>query len=510
MYVRISSAAVYPVSAAIHSGGVSARASYWHKDVLQPDPDPDPGDLQASPPLPHQSATFSGGTMPDTNLSVWATQPTDQPIPVIVQFSSIEAMRTFDESSVGITTNIEQGQRFGLIPAQALSATREEIEKMAALPYVKRIWEDKPVYVSLDVSAPHVHAPFMWNLGFDGTGIKVAVVDTGIDPEHPDFGTRIMLAQDFTGGKPDASDGHGHGTHVASIVAGSGEASGGRYMGMAPQAHLLIAKVLDDSGNGMTSTVMAGVDWAVAQGAQVINLSLGSAGPSDGADPLATICNAAVDNGVVVCVAAGNAGPEPGSIGSPGSAAKVITVGATDDQDQLSAFSSHGPTADGRIKPDLCFPGVGIIAARAHGSSMGSIVDAYYTSVSGTSMATPHASGIAAQLLEALPGASPAEIKRRLTANALPLGLAANAQGAGRGDARAAYEDKPLQPEPIPTPAPTPTPSPAPEPAGCSPVRSSSTGNASVFWVVLALLALLCLCLVCLASGLIGLGLTGI
>lgn len=446
--------------------------------------------------------------MADT-LSALAAQAAGRPISVIVQFSSVETMHAFSESSVAAAATIDTGHRFGLIPAQAMSISAQDLEKLQALPYVEKVWEDKPVYVSLDVSAPHVHAPQLWNLGFNGTGVKVAVIDTGIDRTHPDFGERILKAQDFTGNKPDAGDGHGHGTHVASIVAGSGEASGGRFMGMAPQAYLLIAKVLDDSGNGMTSTVMAGVDWAVAEGAQIINLSLGSLGPSDGSDPLATICNAAVDTGVVVCVAAGNAGPEASTIGSPGCAAKVITVGATNDTDEMMAFSSRGPTSDGRIKPDICFPGFGIVAARAQGTSMGSLIDARYTSVSGTSMATPHASGIAAQLLEAFPSASPAEIKHRLTVTALSLGLDANTQGAGRGDARAAYENKPAQPGP--TPLPTPTPAPGTGPGGCSPLSASSTGgSAGIFWLFLALFVLLCFCLVCLASGLIALGLVSV
>ncbi|MER2598566.1 MAG: S8 family peptidase [Caldilineales bacterium] len=444
--------------------------------------------------------------MADT-ISAWAAQAAGQTIPVIVQFSSAETMRAFSESSVAAAATVDPGHRFGLIPAQAMSISAQDLEKLQALPYVEKVWEDKPVYVSLDVSAPHVHAPQMWNLGFDGSGVKVAVVDTGIDHSHPDFSDRILKTRDFTGSKPDAGDGHGHGTHVAGIIAGSGEASGGRYIGMAPQAQLLIAKALDDTGNGMTSTVMAGVDWAVTEGAQIINLSLGSLGPSDGTDPLSAICNAAVDNGVVVCVAAGNAGPNASTIGSPGCAVKVITVGATNDSDEMMAFSSRGPTGDGRAKPDICFPGFGIIAPRAHGTSMGSAIDTFYTSVSGTSMATPHASGIAAQLLEAFPGTSPGEIKRRFTATALSLGLEANTQGAGRGDARLAYENVPAQPDPTPTP--TPTPLPAPDASGCSPLRASATGgSAGVFWLFLALFVLLCLCLVCLAAGLITFGLT--
>jgi serine protease AprX len=121
-------------------------------------------------------------------------------------------------------------------------------------------------------------------------------------------------------------------------------------------------------------------------------------------------------------------------VGSPGCAHKVITVGATDDQDAVASFSARGPTLDGRQKPDICFPGVGIVAARAKGTVMGSPLDEHYTSASGTSMATPHASGAVALMLAAYPKDTPDQIKARLMETAKNLGLAGNVQGAGRAD----------------------------------------------------------------------------
>jgi serine protease AprX len=141
---------------------------------------------------------------------------------------------------------------------------------------------------------------------------------------------------------------------------------------------------------------------------------------------------------VVVCVAAGNDGPNAGTVGSPGCARKVITVGATDDVDAIASFSSRGPTLDGRRKPDICFPGVGIAAPRAPGPSLGSAVDDYYTRASGTSMATPHASGAAALILQANPTYTPDQVKGRLMETAKPLALDGNTQGAGRGNVAAA------------------------------------------------------------------------
>ncbi|GAI05605.1 unnamed protein product, partial [marine sediment metagenome] len=194
----------------------------------------------------------------------------------------------------------------------------------------------------------------------------------------PDLKGRVAAVQDFTGEGP--NDRHGHGTHCASIAAGSGAASGGEYRGAAPEASIYSAKVLGSDGLGMMSDVMAGIEWAHDQGVHVVSLSLGSSGSDDSTDALGETCDAVVDEGIVVCVAAGNEGPNPGTICTPGSARKVITVGAATEEDQVATFSSRGPTADGRPKPDVVLPGVGIIGARARGTGMGTIVNQYYSS----------------------------------------------------------------------------------------------------------------------------------
>ncbi|MDI7275453.1 MAG: S8 family serine peptidase, partial [Anaerolineae bacterium] len=234
-------------------------------------------------------------------------------------------------------------------------------------------------------------------------------------------------------------DGHGHGTHVAGIVAGTGSSSAGKYRGVAPDATLYSAKVLGADGGGLTSTVIAGLEWAVDQEVHVINLSLGSSGSSDGTDALSVACDTIMARGIVVCVAAGNDGPGHYTIGSPGAAQQPITVGACTLDGQVAEFSSRGPTADGRVKPDIVLPGVNVTSCRATGTRMGAPLDPYYTSASGTSMATPVAAGLVALLLEAFPGLRPAEVKERLKRTAVDLGLSPYAQGAGRGDALRAY-----------------------------------------------------------------------
>jgi subtilisin family serine protease len=161
---------------------------------------------------------------------------------------------------------------------------------------------------------------------------------------------------------------------------------------------------------------------------------------------------------VMVCVAAGNSGPGARTVGPPGCAHKVLTVGACSNSDAIASFSSRGPTSDGRVKPDVVLPGVNIASCRAQGTSMGTPVDTLYTRASGTSMATPHATGIVALLVEAFPALTPAELKERMMITAINLGLDVNTQGQGRADAYGAYDG---------TPTPGPTPTPTPTPTGC-------------------------------------------
>jgi subtilisin family serine protease len=365
---------------------------------------------------------------------------------------------------------VQAERRFSLIPAIAGTATPSQIERMSDQAEVEMIWLDEEVYAFLDVSVPKLGAPTVWASGNRGAGVRVAVVDSGIDADHPDFAGRIAGNRDMTG--EGLGDRHGHGTHVAGIVAGSGAASEGLYTGVAPEAILLIAKVLRGNGTGRMSMVMAGVEWAVEQEAQVINLSLGSGGYCDGKDALSRTCGAAIAQGVVVCVAAGNTGPAAKTLGPPACAADVITVGAANDSDEVAPFSSRGPTADGRAKPDVLFPGVNIVAPRASGTALGEAVNELYTSASGTSMAAPHAAGACALLLHAKPESTPAEIKTILTRAALDLGLDATIQGAGRVDLGRAFAQTAggeTTPEPLPV---TPT-----EPSTQPPTQPLPTSN---------------------------------
>ncbi|HEU4421286.1 MAG TPA: S8 family serine peptidase [Pilimelia sp.] len=300
---------------------------------------------------------------------------------------------------------------------------------------VAKVWLDGQSRLVDDESNPQIGVPAAWQAGYRGTGVTVAVLDTGYDAAHPDLSGVVTGAKDFTGDPDGTADGHGHGTHVASIVAGSGAASAGRYAGVAPEAKLLVGKVCNDRGLCPDSSVIAGMEWAAASGVRVANLSLGGE-PTDGTDPLSTALNRLTESsGTLFVVAAGNEGTAA-SIGAPGSADAALTVGSVDKADALSSFSSQGPRlGDFAVKPDLTAPGGAIVAARAAGTGMGIPVDERYTRASGTSMATPHATGAAALLAQAHPDWRAGALKAALTSAAAPrTGLSVYAQGAGRLD----------------------------------------------------------------------------
>jgi len=339
---------------------------------------------------------------------------------------------------------------FRLTPTVATTATGAEILALTDDDDIEFIWLDEEVHTCVDQSVPAIGVSTVWDAGYRGEGVKVAVVDTGIDQGHPDLAGRVAAGYSVVGA--DFQDDNGHGTHVAGIVAGTGSCSGGQYVGVAPGASLYVAKVLDASGGGAMSGVMAGIEWAVGQGVNVINLSLAGSGSSDGRDALSATCDAAAAQGVIICVAAGNGGPDDRTIGSPGAAAGAITIGAIDRADRIVDFSSRGPTADERIKPDVCLPGVDIVSLRAAGTSAGEPVDAWYTALSGTSMATPHATGIVALLCQACPDLTPEQARQALVSSAVDLGADPNAQGAGSARADRALAGvqamEPAAPEP--------------------------------------------------------------
>lgn len=307
---------------------------------------------------------------------------------------------------------------------------------------VSRLWYDGQVKASLDKSVPQIGAPEAWAKGVDGKGVKVAVLDTGVDLNNADVKDRLTATRSFVPGAATVQDGHGHGTHVASTIVGSGANSGGKYKGVAPGADLLVGKVLNDAGVGPFSSIVDGMEWAAAQGADVVSMSLGGSTNSP-SDPMTQVVDRlSATTGTLFVIAASNTGPGASTIGSPGTADSALTVGAVDKSEVLAGFSSRGPrVGDSAIKPEITAPGVAIVAARASGTSMGTPVDANYTAASGTSMATPHVAGAAALLAQRHPDWTGQRIKAALMTHAKPSSAySVYQQGNGRVDVPAALD----------------------------------------------------------------------
>ncbi|WP_329398569.1 S8 family serine peptidase [Streptomyces melanogenes] len=300
---------------------------------------------------------------------------------------------------------------------------------------VAKVWLDGRVKAAMAESNAQIGTPQAWAAGLTGKGVKVAVLDTGVDADHPDLTGRVGAAKSFVEGE-EVADRNGHGTHVTSTVGGSGAASDGKEKGVAPGADLAVGKVLSDAGTGSESQIIAGMEWAAEDvHAKVVSMSLGSQEASDGTDPMAQAVNTlSHDTGALFVIAAGNTGA-PSSIGSPGAADAALTVGAVDSADQAAYFSSQGPRlGDNALKPDLSAPGVDILAARSRYTA-GS---GPYTAMSGTSMATPHVAGVAALLAEEHPDWSGQRLKDALMSTSKVLDAEPYALGAGRVDVPAA------------------------------------------------------------------------
>jgi subtilisin family serine protease len=332
-----------------------------------------------------------------------------------------------------------------LVNVLGISAREADLAALRRDPRVASVHPDIEVRADLAQSVPLINAPALWattdplGAAVTGHGITVAVLDTGIDYRHPDLGAcfgigcKVAGGHDFVNDDADPLDDHGHGTHVAGIVAADG-----LVRGVAPDATLLAYKVLDAGGWGLASDIIAGLERAIDpdqdplsdDGADVINLSLGGDGAAD--HPMSEAANAAVAAGAVVIVAAGNSGSAYQSIGTPGNAARAITVAASTNFDTIAYFSSRGPIPQQEyVKPDLTAPGFFIESTTLDGG---------HVRLSGTSMAAPHVAGGAALLRQREPGATPDAIRARLAAGAVPLDADPWTQGAGRLDLLAASQ----------------------------------------------------------------------
>jgi subtilisin family serine protease len=303
----------------------------------------------------------------------------------------------------------------------AVHASERQARRLAADPGVASVVQDTRVTLDRNAADASRAAPPSWGLDrvdqaglpLDGTysaprsagaGVTVYVIDTGVRTTHRDFGGRASHGWDFVDGDRTATDGNGHGTHVAATAAGTG-------FGVAKKARVVSVRVLDNAGAGTTARVIAGIEWVTrnARRPAVANLSLGGRYNAQ----LDAAVRASVRSGVTYTVAAGNEG-RSAALGSPAGVREAVTVGATDRGDAKWASSNHGSALD------LFAPGVSIVSASHTG-------DTARVAYSGTSMAAPHAAGAAALYLAARPGATPAQVERALVSGA------SNGKVSGRG-----------------------------------------------------------------------------
>jgi serine protease AprX len=391
-----------------------------------------------------------GGTKTSPDLPI-STLPTD----VIVQYKTAPSKTELKQ--LGPYGQIKK--QFVHVNAVEVNLTAAQIQGIVSDSNVLYVSPNRPTQGSLDVTTATVNANFAWNLGYTGTGVGVAVIDSGVYG-HDDLkttsgnGSRVVYSQSFLPGL-DASDQYGHGTHVAGIVGSNGHDSTGpgftRTMkGVAPNVNIINLRVLDANGGGTDAGVIAAIDQAIAlkntYNIRVINLSLGRpVWESYTLDPLCQAAEAAYQAGIVVVAAAGNFGRDNsvdehgyGTIVAPGNDPYVITVGAMNTKgtpsrsdDVLASYSSKGPTAfDHIVKPDIVAPGNGIVSLLAPNSTLAGVSsmkvpNSYYQSggsgtstaylrMSGTSMATPVVSGAAALLIQQYPSLNPDQVKARL------------------------------------------------------------------------------------------------
>ena len=388
-------------------------------------------------------------------LAAWAAKGTTGQVPVIAAYTGKAGARTAPtvagtktkrvlKSINGRSMTIKgNGQWWREVREENADKSASAARAAGPLAGVEKVWLNELTTIQLDTSVPQIGAPAAWSRGFDGSSVKVAVLDSGIDATHPDLADRITEKVDFTDSPKGTEDEHGHGTHVASTIVGTGQASAGLRRGVAPGAKLLVGRVCGADGSCSGDSVIAGMEWAAQAGADVVNMSLGGP-PSDGTDPLSTSVNKlSRDHGTLFVISAGNNGPDSGTVSSPGAADEALAVAAVDKKDQMAPFSSRGPRiGDGAAKPDIAAPGVAIVAARAKGTAMGQTVDDHYTTASGTSMAAPHVAGAAAVIAQQHPDFTGRQIKALLMGTAKDLGHDAYAQGAGRVDVARAIDPK--------------------------------------------------------------------
>ena len=346
---------------------------------------------------------------------------------------------------------------YNIIPGIAISVDELDIDEIEEDEDVDVVVFEQIYHIMLSSSIPQINADDVHAQGGTGSGVKVCIVDTGIDDSHAALPS-LVAWKDFINNQPNPYDDHSHGTHVAGTVASSDSF----YKGVAPGASLMGAKVCTSTGSCPTPDIIAGIDWCVTNGADIISMSIGGGAFTSTCDgePTAQAANNAVAQGVFVAAASGNDG-YINAISAPSCGSDVMAIGAVDDFDGRTIFSNEGNELD------VVAPGVSIVSTVPGNGFVG---------MSGTSMATPHASGTAALLLGKDSSLTPAQVRTILRDTALDLGSPGfdTIYGHGRIDALAAYEA-------VSGTTPPPTPPPGENATFSDTVSWSVTGGQNTF-----------------------------
>ena len=364
----------------------------------------------------------------------------DGKISVLVDFDHMPT--EWDEDLLIQEVDFEPSWRFHHIPIISGLIDVDRIEDLLAVQGVVFLTLNGELHIALDNAIEIHHVDTVWDFGYTGEGISVAIIDTGIDPTHislNDFDddpstndpkvVAFYNALDDSGddgsGETTAFDDQGHGSHCAGITAGTGALEEGftasdekPYRGVAPGAWLVGVKVLDEGGSGSFAEVMRGMEWTIDNkikyNIRAASMSLGGAWVAEltqeQEERITHLANEMVAAGISLMIAAGNSAGY-GTIGTPGAAKDVITVGATEDSKDLAVYSSKGPTHEGQIKPNVAAIGSAVMSVEANSVNG-------YASFSGTSMATPMVAGMAALLLQANPDLQPLMIRSILESTA--------------------------------------------------------------------------------------------
>lgn len=410
--------------------------------------------------LAGQAAPSLGAMSPSLEARVNASAPADR-IAVIATLRTqvggerfegrpqalLRALRsTAARTQADVVNDIDRPvRRFWLVNAIAFSGTPEEIREVASDPAVAEVNGDVQVRVAdapgMQAATPFpdagtgdwglaaIKVPPVWSAyGLRGAGVTIGTIDTGVNASHPDLAGKIDAWRDFVAGSPTPIDDNGHGTHTAGTMVGG--SAGGAPIGVAPDAHLIVARAMGADGVGPGSALLAAAEWltdpdgnpATADQPGIVSNSWSASTAND--TWFRPMIRRWLDLGMVPIFAAGNAGPAAGSVGSPAGYPEAVAVGAIDSNDGVPSFSGRGPVvwqnADGLgpaagtvlSKPDLAAPGVGITSSSGSG----------YLSYSGTSMAAPHVAGVAAMLRQANPTLSAQSVADILRLSADDIG----------------------------------------------------------------------------------------